>query len=105
MNRWHQMDSGEVEALRTSDRLFLRSPLIIFLKQFGPNQLEEKQKKTMIMMFFDQFKDFMILCHRRRHHIGRKSVFLDTIAIVVIVALNAVIVLCRNSGQRKLLRP
>ena len=93
MNRWHQMDSGEVlEALRTSDQGLSSDSATILLKQFGPNQLEEKQKKTMIMMFLDQFKDFMILVLIAAAIIsGVIGELSDTIAIVVIVALNAVI--------------
>lgn len=62
------------------------------LESFGLNELLEKEKKTSLMMFFDQFKDFMILvlivAAIISGIIGEPS---DTIAIVVIVALNAVI--------------
>jgi len=87
------MDSGEVvEALRTSDQGLSSDSATALLKQFGPNQLEEKQKKTMVMMFLDQFKDFMILVLIAAAIIsGVIGELSDTIAIVVIVVLNAVI--------------
>ncbi|NOY65009.1 MAG: calcium-translocating P-type ATPase, PMCA-type [Nitrospirae bacterium] len=62
------------------------------LTQYGPNTLEEKKKKTPFMMFLDQFKDFMILVLIGAAIIsGILGEATDTIAIVVIVVLNAII--------------
>ncbi|MBI5100752.1 MAG: cation-translocating P-type ATPase [Nitrospirae bacterium] len=62
------------------------------LLEFGPNELKEKKKKTPLMMFLDQFRDFMILiliaAALISGFIGELS---DTVAIVVIVVLNAVV--------------
>ena len=62
------------------------------LDQYGPNELVEKEKKSPLMMFLDQFKDFMILiliaAALISGFIGEVS---DTIAIIVIVVLNAVV--------------
>jgi Ca2+-transporting ATPase len=61
------------------------------LAQYGPNELVEHKKKTAFMMFIGQFTDFMILVLIAAAVIsgviGEAS---DTIAIVVIVLLNAV---------------
>lgn len=58
--------------------------------QYGPNELLEKKKKTPLRMFLDQFTDFMILvlivAAIISGIIGEAS---DTVAIMVIVLLNA----------------
>jgi len=62
------------------------------LDKYGPNELTETQQKTVLMMFFNQFKDFMILVLLAAAviagFIGEPT---DSIAIIVIVVLNAVI--------------
>jgi Ca2+-transporting ATPase len=59
-------------------------------EEYGPNELVEKKKKTLLMMFFDQFRDFMILVLIAAAVVsGIIGEPADTIAIVVIVLLNA----------------
>jgi P-type Ca2+ transporter type 2C len=62
------------------------------LDRFGPNELREKARKTPLMMFLGQFSDFMILVLIAAAIvsgvIGEPS---DTIAIIVILLLNAVL--------------
>jgi len=62
------------------------------LEKHGPNELTEKKKKSPFMMFLDQFKDTMILVLIAAAIIsGVIGGAADTIAIIVIVVLNAVI--------------
>lgn len=62
------------------------------LSKYGPNELEEKKKRSLVLMFLDQFRDFMIMVLLVAAIIsGFIGEIVDTIAIVVIVVLNAVI--------------
>jgi Ca2+-transporting ATPase len=56
----------------------------------GPNELVEKGKRPLWAMFFDQFKDFMIVVLIAAAALaGALGEVADTVAIVVIVVLNA----------------
>lgn len=62
------------------------------LRQHGPNALTEKKQRSLVQMFLDQFRDFMILVLLAAALIaGLIGEASDTLAIVVIVVLNAVI--------------
>ncbi|UCH80547.1 MAG: cation-translocating P-type ATPase [Nitrospiraceae bacterium] len=62
------------------------------IETYGLNELIEVKKKTIFMMFLDQFKDFMILILVVAAIVsGIIGELADTIAIVVIVILNAII--------------
>ncbi|MGC2061388.1 MAG: cation-translocating P-type ATPase [Thermodesulfovibrionales bacterium] len=90
---WHQKTVDDViSELNTSRKGLSRDQAQKRLLEFGPNELKEKEKKTPLMMFLDQFRDFMILvliaAALISGFIGELS---DTVAIVVIVVLNAVV--------------
>jgi len=90
---WHQLDLKEVlEKLQSSGKGLASDEAHQRLERFGPNELIEKGRKSLWMMFLDQFKDFMILVLIAAAVvagvIGEPS---DTIAIAVIVMLNAVL--------------
>lgn len=62
------------------------------LIQYGLNELEEKKKKSAWIFFIDQFKDFMILVLIAAALVsGLIGDITDTIIILVIVLLNAVL--------------
>jgi len=68
-----------------------REALLRFAKQ-GPNELEEKKKKPAWYLFLHQFKDFMILVLMMAAIIsGVVGDITDTIIILVIVIINAVV--------------
>ncbi len=91
--QWHHKDVDRIfSELKTSPRGLSSDEAAARLKQFGPNILIEKKKKSPFIMFLYQFRDFMILvlivAAVISGFIGELS---DTIAIVVIVVINAVI--------------
>ncbi|MFA4918012.1 MAG: cation-translocating P-type ATPase [Thermodesulfovibrionales bacterium] len=91
--RWHQKDINEVvDELKSSSQGISSEEAMRRLEEYGPNELTEKKKKTPFMMFLDQFKDFMILVLIAAAIIsGIIGDATDTIAIVTIIILNAVI--------------
>jgi len=91
--RWHQKTVEDViEELSTSLKGISSEEAEKRLLEYGPNELKEKAKKTPFMMFLDQFRDFMILILIAAAVIsGIVGDPEDTIAIIVIVLLNAVI--------------
>ncbi|MEC4676646.1 MAG: cation-translocating P-type ATPase [Nitrospirota bacterium] len=90
---WHQKDIqvtlGDLGSSReglSSDEARGR------LEKYGRNELKEKQQRTVFMMILDQFRDFMILVLLAAAVIsGVIGEVTDTIAIIVIVVLNAII--------------
>jgi Ca2+-transporting ATPase len=90
---WHAKSVGDIlQFLKTSERGLSAEEARARLDRYGPNELIEKQRKTPLAMFLDQFKDFMIVvlivAAAVSGVIGEPA---DTVAIVVIVVLNAVL--------------
>ncbi|MDD2365486.1 MAG: cation-translocating P-type ATPase [Desulfuromonadaceae bacterium] len=93
MQNWHQKEIDEIwKELGSSIDGLSNEYAGSLLLRFGPNELIEKKKKSPVMMLLDQFRDVMILVLIGAAVIaGVIGELSDTIAIVVIVLLNAVI--------------
>ncbi|MGB3943060.1 MAG: cation-translocating P-type ATPase [Candidatus Manganitrophaceae bacterium] len=90
---WHQKSITQtVEELDSSSNGLSALEAKTRLEKYGVNLLKEKKRRSPFMMFLDQFKDVMILVLIAAAVIsGIIGDATDTIAIVVIVVLNATI--------------
>jgi Ca2+-transporting ATPase len=90
---WYQKESGEVvDELGSSVKGLSAQEAQNRLKKYGPNELEEKKKKTAFMMLMDQFTDFMIIVLMAAAVVaGVAGKPTDAVAIIAIVILNAII--------------
>ncbi len=90
---WHAKDiETTFSDLQTGSGGLTETEAAARLEQHGPNELTAKAAKSPIAMILDQFKDFMIIVLLAAAVIsGFVGELSDTIAIVVIVVLNAVI--------------
>jgi P-type Ca2+ transporter type 2C len=90
---WHQKNIEQAMGdLRSSLKGLSAAEAEKRLEEHGPNVLRETKKKSPFAMFLDQFKDFMILVLIAAAVIsGIIGDTTDTIAIMTIVVLNAVI--------------
>jgi Ca2+-transporting ATPase len=90
---WHQRDIKEtIELLKSSSDGLSSAEADKRLQTYGPNELKEAKKRTLFMMFLDQFLDFMIIVLIAAAIVsGFIGELVDTLAIIVIVILNAVV--------------
>jgi Ca2+-transporting ATPase len=90
---WHTLDIAKVYSeTRSSEKGLSASSVEEARSKFGSNELREKKKKPIWLIFLSQFKDFMILVLAAAALIsGLIGDIVDTIIILVIVLLNAVI--------------
>src|SRR3954467_14713837 len=89
---FYKMNKTEVEnALNTDLSLGLISSDVKKKQhQFGLNELEEGEKQSALLLFFSQFKDFMVLVLLAATLIsGLLGEYIDAIAIIAIVVINA----------------
>jgi len=76
--------------LKSSAQGLANNEALSRLERYGPNELVEKKKRTLLRMFLDQFTDFMILVLIAAAIVsGIIGEPTDAVAIMVIVLLNA----------------
>ncbi|HNR17709.1 MAG TPA: cation-transporting P-type ATPase, partial [Chitinophagaceae bacterium] len=90
---WHCIDINKVLDITGSSMNGLTvEQAALKLAEYGPNELEEKKKKPAWLLFLFQFTDFMILVLIAAAIIaGIAGDLTDTIIILVIVILNAIV--------------
>ncbi|WP_264737147.1 calcium-translocating P-type ATPase, SERCA-type [Cytobacillus firmus] len=89
--KFHEMNEREVEqALNTDIKAGLTEDDVKKrLKQYGYNELKEGEKQSALLLFFSQFKDFMVLVLLAATLIsGLLGEYIDAIAIIAIVVIN-----------------
>jgi Ca2+-transporting ATPase len=94
MNKsWYTISVNKInDILHTSHHGLSSDEALGRLAEHGPNLLAEKANRSLITLFIDQFKDFMIIVLIIAAIIaGALGEVSDTIAIIIIVVLNGVI--------------
>ena len=92
MTFYRQLPKDLFSKLETNKSGLAQSEAEKRLEKFGPNALQEKKKKPAWVLFLAQFKDFMILILAAAAVIsGIVGDLTDTIIILVILVLNAVL--------------
>ncbi|MFL6562844.1 MAG: cation-translocating P-type ATPase, partial [Bacillus sp. (in: firmicutes)] len=89
--KFHEMKIEQVEkALETDFSAGLSQEEVIKrINQHGLNELEEGEKQSALLLFFSQFKDFMVLVLLAATLIsGLLGEYIDAIAIIAIVIIN-----------------
>jgi P-type Ca2+ transporter type 2C len=92
--QWHTLATNEV-AKETNTNLtkgLTMEEAKKRLKRFGYNELKEAKKQSALLLFLNQFKDFMVLVLLAATIIsGLLGEYVDAIAIIVIVIMNGLL--------------
>ncbi|NOQ90023.1 MAG: calcium-translocating P-type ATPase, PMCA-type, partial [Gammaproteobacteria bacterium] len=90
---WYSIESDEtLRRLESSASGLSTADALKRLTEYGPNTLPEKRRRSLLVMLLSQFTDFMIVVLLLAALVsGFVGEPLDTIAILVIVLLNAII--------------
>lgn len=92
--KYHEMHPEQIrQAVQTNFKQGLsKEEVKRRIKQFGYNELDEGEKQSALILFFSQFKDFMIVVLLVATLIsGLLGEYIDAIAIIAIVILNGVL--------------
>lgn len=101
--KFHEMKEKEVEQSLNTDFSagLTEDDVKKRRKEFGYNELAEGEKQSALLLFFSQFKDFMVLVLLAATLIsGLLGEYIDAIAIIAIVIINGFLGFFRNEKQR-----
>ncbi|WP_144461423.1 calcium-translocating P-type ATPase, SERCA-type [Siminovitchia fortis] len=104
---YHQMDTNEAaKSLHTNTKTGLSTKMADERrKKVGRNELSEGEKQSAILLFFSQFKDFMVLVLLAATLIsGLLGEYVDAVAIMVIVLINGLLGFIQESKAEKSLQ-
>lgn len=109
---WHTLKLGEVRRkLRTNlDKGLTYDEAEIRRAKYGTNELTETKKTSIFIKFLNQFKDFMIIIlivaaivSAGLSYVQKTNEYIDSIIIVAIVVLNAIMgVVQENKAEKSL---
>lgn len=107
---WHMLRTEEVvRKLQTSTKDGLADEDVISRKEkYGANKLQEKKKESIVIKFIKQFNDFMIIIliiasiiSAVTSYIQGENDYVDSIIIIAIVVLNAIMGLVQEARAEK----
>ena len=107
---WQSFNVAEVaRKLRTNiDKGLTKEEVETRYKRYGQNKLDEQKKESLIVRFFKQFQDFMIiilliaaLVSAGVSFMQGENDYIDSIIIVAIVVLNAIMGLVQEAKAEK----
>lgn len=107
---WYTMPLGEVlKKLRSDLNTGLREEQIEDIRKiYGENKLSEKKKESIIIKFFKQFNDFMIIIlivasiiSAVMSYVEGKNDYLDSVIIILIVVVNAIMGVVQEAKAEK----
>lgn len=93
MQEYYQMTTNQVrENVNGSDKPLSESQVRSNQDRFGPNELVEEKKKSTVRIFFEQFKDFLVIILIAAAIIsGALNDFESAVVILVVITINAIL--------------
>ena len=110
VNMWETFRKEEVlKKLKTNLRTGLSEEEVVFRRsKYGKNKLEEKKKETLMIKFFKQFNDFMIIIlilasvvSAGVSYLQGENDYIDSVIIIAIVILNAIMGVVQEAKAEK----
>ena len=107
---WETFRKEEVlKKLKTNLRTGLSEEVVFRRSKYGKNKLEEKKKETLMIKFFKQFNDFMIIIlilssvvSAGVSYLQGENDYIDSVIIIAIVILNAIMVVQEAKAEKSI---